>query len=220
MSTEWRFQLIGAGRTATLMALAAMVLAGSVLAQTPQERLAASVKEAREQLQSTSTDLQTTVGALNDLQKQSGDLRPAYDKFSESIAKTGNSAGLAAKLGETMAADSKAYFDSWLSEINGISNPDIRKVSTKRLNEVKKDYDQAVKEVTPLAPLFKPMMSDLEDFKSALGMDLTPDALKAHSKAMSKTTKSVAAFQEPIGKSLLALDKLSTALTPAAPATK
>jgi flagellar biosynthesis chaperone FliJ len=202
------------------MVLAATGLAGSVLAQSAQERLAASVKEAREQLQNTRTDLQATVGALNDLQKQSGDLRPAYEKFSASIEKTRNSAGLAAKLGETMSTDSKNYFDAWLSEINGISNPDIRKVSTKRLDTVKKQYDEAVKEVKRVAPLFTPMMSDLEDLKSALGMDLTPAGLKAHSKAVGNTNKSLAAFQKPIDKSLEALDKLSTALTPAAPATK
>jgi flagellar biosynthesis chaperone FliJ len=202
------------------MVLAATGLAGSVLAQSAQERLAASVKEAREQLQNTRTDLQATVGALNDLQKQSGDLRPAYEKFSASIEKTRNSAGLAAKLGETMSTDSKNYFDAWLSEINGISNPDIREVSTKRLDTVKKQYDEAVKEVKRVAPLFTPMMSDLEDLKSALGMDLTPAGLKAHSKAVGNTNKSLAAFQEPIDKSLAALDKLSAALTPAAPTTK
>jgi hypothetical protein len=201
------------------MVLAVTVLAGSVLAQS-QERLATSVKEAREQLQNTRIDLQATVGALNDLRNQNGDLRPAFEKFSASIEKTGNSAGLAAKLGEAMSTDSKNYFDAWLSEINGIANPDIRKASTKRLDTVKKQYDEAIKEVKLVAPLFKPMMSDLEDLKSALGMDLTPAGLKAQSKAVGNANKSLAAFQKPIDKSLEALDKLSTALTPAAPATE
>jgi hypothetical protein len=202
------------------MVLSATVLAGSVFAQSAQERLATSVKQAREQLQNTSTVLQATVGALNDLKKQTGDLRPAFEKFSASIEKTGSAAGLAAKLGGTMSMESKNYFDSWLAEINSIANPDIQKVSTKRLETVKKQYDEVVKEVKKVTPLFQPMMSDLEDLKSALGMDLTPSGLKAHSKAIDNSNKSLAHFQEPIGKSLEELDKLSTALTPAAPATK
>jgi chromosome segregation ATPase len=202
------------------MAFAAATLAGSLLAQSAQESLAGSVKDAREQLQNARTDLQSTVGALNDLRNQSGDLRPAYEKYSDSIEKTRNSAALAAKLGETMSADSKTYFDSWRSEINAITNKDIQKVSTKRLKTVQKEYDNVLKQLKPLKPLFNPMMSDLDDFKKALGMDLTPGGLKAHSKAMDKTNKSLVAFQEPIVKSLVELDKLSTDLTPAAPAPK
>ncbi len=219
MNTKGRPHLIGAIRT-TVMALAATTLAGSLLAQSAQERLAGSVKDARDQLQSTRADLQETVGALNDLRSQTGDLKPAFEKYSESIEKTRNSAGLAAKLAGTMSADSKTYFDSWQSEINSISNKDIQKTSSKRLKTVQKEYDNAVKQLKPLPSLFAPMMSDLDDFKKALGMDLTPAGLKAHSKAMDKTNKSLARFQEPITKSLVELDKLSADLTPEAPAPK
>jgi len=219
MTRKGRGQLIRVMRT-TVMALAATTLTGALLAQSAQERLAASVKDARDQLQSARTDLQETVGALNDLRGQTGDLKPGFEKYSESIEKTRNSAGLAAKLAGTMSADSKSYFDSWQSEINTISNKDIQKTSTKRLKTVQKEYDNAVKQLKPLPSLFAPMMSDLDDFKKALGMDLTPAGLKAHSKAMDKTNKSLAAFQEPITKSLVELDKLSTDLTPAAPAAK
>jgi chromosome segregation ATPase len=219
MATHCRVRSIRGMRTAALMVMA-VTLAGSLLAQTAQERLAASVKDAREQIQNASADLQNTVGALNELRNQTGDLRPAYDKFSESIEKTRNSAGLAAKLSETMTADSKTYFDAWQSEITAISNPDIQKVSTKRLKSVQKEYDRALKQLKPLPTRFNPMMSDLDDFKKALGMDLTPAGLKAHSKTMNKTNKSLAAFQEPLTESLAELDKLSTDLTPAAPAAK
>jgi len=200
------------------MAFAATALAGSLFAQSAQERLANSVRDAREQLQAARTDLQATVGALNELRNQTGDLRPAYDQFGASVEKTRNSAGMAAKLAGTMQADSKTYFDSWQSEIASISNPDIQKTSTKRLKAVQKEYDKAVKELKPLPSMFNPMMSDLDDFNKALGMDLTPDGLKAFSKSMNKTNKSLAEFQEPVAKSLVELDKLSTDLTPAAPA--
>ena len=205
-------------RMTAIAAFAATALAGSLLAQSAQERLASSVSNAREQLQNARLDLQNTVGALNDLRTQSGDLRPAFDKYTASIEKTRNSAGLAAKLFETMSADSKNYFGAWDSEIASISNPDIQKVSTKRRKTVQKEYDRALKELKPLPGLFHPMMSDLDDFQKALGMDLTPAGLKAHSKAMNKTNKSLAAFQEPIARSLTELDKLSADLTPVAPA--
>jgi hypothetical protein len=216
--TRPRIGLIAAIRTASLAALAAMALAGSMLAESAQERLATSVKDAKEQMQNARTDLQNTVGALNELRNQTGDLRPAYEKFSESIEKTRGSAGLASKLFDTMSADSKTYFDGWRSEISGISNKDIQKVSSKRMNTVQEQYNDALKQMKPIPPLFYPMMSDLDDFKKALGMDLTPAGLKALSKSMNKTNKSLTNFQEPITRSLVELDKLSTDLTPAAPA--
>jgi septal ring factor EnvC (AmiA/AmiB activator) len=202
------------------MAFAAATLAGSVLAQSAQDRLAASVRDAGQQLQNTRTDLQSTVGALTELRNQSGDLRPAYEKFSDSIEKTRNSAGLTANLYDTMSADSKTYFASWQSEIDGISNPDIKKASTKRLKAVQKEYDSVVKELKPIQPQFNPMMSDLDDFKKALGMDLTPAGLRGLSKTMDKTNRALANFQEPLVKTMTAFDKLSTDLTPAAPAAK
>jgi hypothetical protein len=201
-------------------AFAATALAASLFAQSTQDRLAASVKAAGEQFQTTRADLQNTIGALNDLGKQTGDLRPAFDKYSESIEKTRNSAGLAAKLAGTMAADSKTYFDSWKSEIEGISNPDIKKVSTKRMKAVQKQYDEVVKQLKPLPSLFNPMMSDLDDFKKALGMDLTAGGVKSLSKSMKKTNEALVDFQEPVVKGITGLDKLSADLTPTAPAAK
>lgn len=218
MATKRGIPMIKTIRMAAIATLATTALAGSLLAQSAQERLASSVANAREQLQNARLDLQNTVGALNELRTQSGDLRPAFDKYTASVEKTRNSAGLAAKLFETMSADSKNYFGAWESEIGSISNPDIQKVSTKRLKTVRKEYDRALKELKPLPGLFHPMMSDLDDFQKALGMDLTPAGLKAHSKAMNKTNKSLTAFQEPVARSLTELDKLSADLTPVAPA--
>jgi hypothetical protein len=205
-------------RTAAVMVFAATTLAVSLLAESAQVRLANSVKDARDQIHGTSTDLQNTVGALTNLQSQSGDLKPAYEKFSDSVEKTRNSAGLAAKLFGTMSANSETYFASWQSEIDSISNPSIQKASTKRLHIVQKEYAKALKELEPLPPLFAPMMSDLDDLKKALGVDLTPAGLKSLSKTMSKTQKSVSAFQEPVASSLAELDALATQITPVAPA--
>jgi hypothetical protein len=63
-------------------------------------------------------------------------------------------------------------------------------------------------------------MSDVDDFKTALGVDLTPDGLKALNKPMNKTEKSLSHFQEPLARSLAELDILAKDLTPAAPADK
>jgi septal ring factor EnvC (AmiA/AmiB activator) len=204
-------------RSTAILAIAATALTGSLLAQSAQDRLAASVRDAGAQIQTTRVDLQNTIGALDELRNQkSGDLRAAYDKFSESTEKTRNSAGTAAKLYDTMSADSKTYFASWQSEIDAISNPDIKKASAKRLKTVQKQYDEVVKELKPIQPLFSPMMSDLDDLNKALGTDLTPAGIKALSKPMDKTKKALTKFQAPIVESMTEFDKMSASLAPAA----
>ena len=211
MTTRWR---VG---TTTVMAVAAALLTGSLFAQSAQDRLVASVKDAGAQIQSTGTDLQNTIAALDALRTQeSGDLRPAFDKFSESTAKTRESAGLTAKLYDTMLGDSKNYFTSWQSEIDSIANPSIKKSSAKRLATVQKQYDAVIKELQPLPPLFSPMMSDLDDLSKALGTDLTPAGIKTLAKSMDKTMKAVTKFQAPVVKAKAAIDKMSASLAPAA----
>jgi hypothetical protein len=201
-----------------IMVIATTTLAGSLFAESAQERLANSVRDARDQIHGTSTDLQNTVAALTELQNQSGDLVPAYEKFADSVEKTRSSAGMAAQLYATMSKNSATYFDSWASEIETISNPNIQKVSTKRLRVVQKGYAKALKQLEPIPPLFAPMMSDLDDFKTALGVDLTPEGLKALHKSVNKTEHSLSAFQQPLAKSLAELDVLFADLRPAAPA--
>jgi hypothetical protein len=220
MTTQCGSRWITLMRTTVVTMFVATSLAGSLLAQTAQERLAASVTENLEQMQVTHTDLQNTVGALEELRNQSGDLRPTYEKFSDSIEKTRNSSGLAAKLFGVMSADSETYFEEWRAEIDAISNPQIKKASSKRLSSVEKQYEKLLEELEPIPPLFNPLMSDLDDFKNALGMDLTPAGLEALSKAMNKTNKSLSAFQAPITGALEEFDKLASDLAPAAPPTQ
>lgn len=217
MKTRCESRWAARSRTTAVTLAVATALAGSLAAREAQERLAATVTENLKQIQVTLTDLQNTAAGLDELRNQSGDLRPAYDKFSESVEKTRVSSGEVAKLFEVLSADGETYFGEWLQEIETLENNQIKKASSKRLKAVQKQYDELLEELETVPPLFAPMMSDLDDLKTALGMDLTPAGLKALTKAMNKTDKSLGAFQKSVVDSLAAFDQLVRDLTPEAP---
>lgn len=200
-------------RTATLGV--ALFSVGSLFAQDAQQRLAAAVMTAREETQNTRAQLQNTISTLNKLSTEPGDLRPNFEKYTDSVEKTRAAADLTRKRYDSMSADSKMYFDGWKSDLASISNPDIRKVSEKRMKAVMKDYNGVLAKLAAARQKFGPMMSDLDDFKTAMGNDLTPGGLKALSKSVKKTNKSLANGQAPVVNALLGFDALAAKLTPA-----
>jgi chromosome segregation ATPase len=189
----------------------------ALLAQEAQQRLAASVQEARAEIQSARAQIQNTVGVLNEMEAQKeGDLRPIYEKYSTSVAETRKATESARARYDKMMGESQQYFTAWKDEIAGIQNPSIRKASEKRYKQVQKQYDQVLKKLGAATPKYGPMNSDLEDFRKALGMDLTPGGLQSLKGSLKKTNKSVAAAQGPIIDSLLSFDQLAADLTPVA----
>jgi hypothetical protein len=146
----------------------------------PRTKLAKSMNDIRIETTATRDQLKTAVAALDALTKQKkGDLKPSYDAFVAEVKKTHDAAAWTSSRVGNMDSSSKDYFGAWQTEVAGISNESLRKNAQKRLEAVRKSYDNVIVSLRQATVEFKPFLSDLDDVQKALANDTTPGGIKA-----------------------------------------
>jgi hypothetical protein len=146
----------------------------------PRAKLASSIRDIRIETTATRDQLKTAVSALDALTKQKkGDLKPSYDAFVVEVKKTHAAADQTTSRAVAMDASSKDYFGAWQNEVAGISNESLRKNAQKRLEAVRKSYDEVIVTLRKATIEFKPFLSDLDDVQKALANDTTVGGINA-----------------------------------------
>jgi septal ring factor EnvC (AmiA/AmiB activator) len=171
----------------------------SVFAASAQDALAASLAETSNEIARTGNQLQTAVKSLEALTSQTkGDLRPTYEAFTTAIAETQSSAKYTVDRAQKMRDDMVNYFTKWQTEVAGINNPDVKASAQKRLSSVQQGYEQLTGDLATVGQQFRPLLSDLNDIKTALDSDLTVAGVKN----LKKVSKSASSQMESLHKSL------------------
>ncbi len=183
-----------------------------------QEALMKSVGDALAEGNATRAQLAMTMGSLNALlaTDPGGDLRPAYQAYVEHAEKTKTAAEVTRSRFSQMSADSVTYFGAWRSDNQKIANGKLRKVATKRLEEVKKDYDSALKSLDAASAKFTPFLADLADIQTALSNDLTAKGLKAAKGVFKKANRDHGEVQGEIELAIQHFTATQAALSPTA----
>jgi len=182
--------------------------------QASQEQLAQSIKEAQGETARTSEQLKATLGALNALTTQKkGDLRPAYDAYCAEVAKTETAAGWTKTRVQWMGGDGRKYFDDWQSTVNGIANKSLQKKAQKRLDAVKKEYDNVQASLVLAGDKFKPFLSDLTDIQKTLATDVTAGGVKAVKSTVSSANWNLQYVDKAIKSAIKGMDKMQKALS-------
>jgi hypothetical protein len=194
----------------------ATVLASATQAYS-QEQLAKSMQDVRVETTRTSEQLKTTVAALNALTaKTEGDLRPAFNTFASEVTNTVTAATTTAARVKWMDGDGQEYFKEWQTTIASISNESLRKTSTKRLEQVREDYNEVKKELNEATAKFKPLLSDLSDIQKALSTDMTAGGVKAIKSTVKSANSNHGSVEKAINSALKELEKMQKALSPEA----
>lgn len=192
----------------------ALVLGSALSASAGQEQLAAAINDTRNEVIATRDQLQVTVDALDALVKQqTGALKPAYDAFVAEVAKTQASASLTTARGNRMQADAATHFNAWQREVDGVTNPKLRKQALKRLTDVQKSYDRATGQLQSAAAAFTPYLSDLADITKVLANDLTPGGVKAIRGTVSKAKFDLGKVRSHIFDAIKELGRMRNSLT-------
>jgi septal ring factor EnvC (AmiA/AmiB activator) len=182
--------------------------------QADQEQLAKSIRDAHVETSRTFQQLKATLGALNELTKQSkGDLRPAYNAFCSEAAKTVEAAGVTQTRLQWMGGEGRKYFSEWQNSINTIANESLRKKAQKRLTSVQKSYDEVEASLKLAAEKFKPYLSDLNDIKTALASDVTAGGVKAIRSTVSTANWDYKFVERAINSAMKEMGKMEKALT-------
>jgi DNA repair exonuclease SbcCD ATPase subunit len=183
-------------------------------AQAGQEQLANSIQEARAETSRTSEQLKSTLTALNALTAQKkGDLRPAYNSYCAEVTKTEAAAGLTRTRVKWMGGDGRKYFQDWQKTIDSIANESLRKKAQKRMDAVRKDYDQVEASLAQAGEKFTPFLSDLGDIQKALAADVTAGGVKAIKSTVKSANWNLQFVEKAVKSALKNMDKMQKALS-------
>jgi len=188
------------------------IVAGAAYAG--QDRLATSIRDTRAEATTTSSQLNSTLAALNALVAQKkGDLRPAYEAFQSEIPKTESAAATTKARLKSMSDDGDAYFGDWQKTINDISNTSVQKKAQKRLNKARESYNKVEVALTSAGDKFRPFLSDLTDVQKALSQDVTAGGVKTVKPIVKSANWNYKGVQGAIDQALRELDKMEKALS-------
>jgi uncharacterized protein YhaN len=131
-------------RLTTALRLALTVGLATLMSATgyaDQEALMKSVGDALTEVNATKSQLAATMSSLNALlaTKPGDDLRPAYQAYVDNVDKTKQAAATTKQRVDQMNSDSANYFSSWKADNDKISNPQMHKVASHRLEQVQKE---------------------------------------------------------------------------------
>ena len=205
MKTKSSIQLLGVW-TLTIL-IAASAWAG-------QEKLAAAMRDTREEIIQTRDQIQTTVDSISALVNQKkGDLRPAYEKFEAQVAKTQAAAVATKARAQKMETEAATHFSAWRTELDTINNAKLKAKGVKRQESVEKSYNRVTKQIQEAAEKFDPYLSDLADMKKMLANDLSSNGVKALRGTVADVKFHLTFVRRPINDAIQELDRMQKTLT-------
>jgi septal ring factor EnvC (AmiA/AmiB activator) len=173
----------------TLHASALVALLALALAPIPRALAADSAdraKETKAKIDTARTEIAKirsqaalTLEELNRMQKDSVELRPQFQLYTQELQKMEQQAKLAGERAATMGEKGQAYFKAWEESINSISNQEIRAQAQKRYDKRAKSYNKIVTAMTEAKNDLKPYLSDLNDIKKLLDSELSRESVKS-----------------------------------------
>jgi len=165
----------------SLLALTALCLLGCHSAGYKKSEVAAGgLQSAASQVQGEIRALEITIGTLNDMiNAPQPDLKAQYKRFSSSLDTFIAEARRAESTGLVMQQKNQAYLQAWDKQISTINYEVVRNASVTRRNEVSNHVDALTQRYAETHAVVEPLITYLNDIRTALGSDLTPGGLQS-----------------------------------------
>lgn len=205
-------------RTVNLAACAlAMALLAGCATQGYDKGSAAGSKlqQAADTVAASETAVADCVTALNDLATNAApDLRPQFKQFETSIKKLES---LSKRIGSntvSMQAKSQAYFAKWDAELAGIRNENIRARSEARRKEVSESFEKIQAACEKTCNRFAPFLSDLNDVRRALSVDLNRSGIAAVARSVEQVNRNATPLKESLSRLSAEFRSLGVSVSP------
>ena len=122
------------------------------------------------------SELDKTEQVLSAVSQVEGrELKKRYESLSREVKELVEAQKHATSDIEDMKATGAAYFSSWDATIAQMSDPDLKQASAERRSRVMKDHQELAATLSGLDDQLQPFMSNLQDLKSFLGADPSPE---------------------------------------------
>jgi len=151
----------------------------SAQAQKKAEKAIESMRKTGDEVEKAKVQKDKTMAALAQLTGQQGDLKKPLKKLSDEMKKLDKSVEKVRKVSADMRGKTEEFFKVWEQELSNIQNPDLQRKSGERRT-------QAIQHLEVLSPAlqksresFASLITSLEDIRSYLTLDLSPNGISA-----------------------------------------
>jgi len=156
--------------------------------------------------------LDTSVGALDKVISTEDDSFEPYMNFVHALAQMEGQADTIHAQAEALRSVGASYFDEWEATLASFTSEDMRKLSEARRADLMLAYDEITAVSQKTKEAYEPLMSDLNDIKQYLGLDLSAASVSGIGEQVTKVKGEAAKVQESIDALVQALDQLSSKL--------
>ncbi len=182
------------------------------------DKTAASLKASARTITQSQDQLDKVITALNGLASQSaGDMTGRYKTFESAVAKLESLAAETNRQNQAVQQQKQDYLKSWDAELAKVKNEDIKARSEARRNQVAAAFDNLRQQYDDVSNAYQPFMSDLNDIKAALSVDLTPAGVAAIAPNIQKASQSAVPLKKELGELADAFKTLSTEMSSSKP---
>ena len=215
--------MVTRAKYASILALAVLVLAVPALAgaaANPKaaEKVAQGMLKFDQSIAQGSTQIETTLTAMNALTQPGADLVDAYKNFTKQVDTLGKMADKAKSNSEKAAQQRDDYLKQWQESQAGIQNAQLKAASEARRAELQPKIEALKGSLSSAATTFKPFHQDLKDLTVFLANALNPAGIASASELMTKCNTDGASVKADLAKASAAVKDLAASIQPGSPA--
>jgi hypothetical protein len=140
------------------------------------------------------------------------DLKKSFDSYSDNLAKLDKEGKRVNKRAEELKSHSKEYFAEWEKEGDTFTNPEIRKLSEDRRNNLAETYARVPAASAGVKETYYAYLTDLKEIQRFLSIDLTPKGVEGITPLAQKSIQNLDALKTSLQPVLAALDEIKAEL--------
>ncbi len=159
------FVLVGCGSTTGLERSEAI--------QTSMERVDDNIGEIQSQVNAVNSSLSELT------RRGQGDIKGSFERFSEEASKLREMEREFVKNADRMESNAEAYFEGWSRADEQYENPEIKRRSEERRQELSQKYDRVNQNSNSVKQDLRSYVSDINEIETFLSNDLTSQGINS-----------------------------------------
>ncbi len=141
--------------------------------------------------------------------------RDAFDDFDSTVNELERIRENAAKASVRMQDQGADFFTEWQNQLATINDPDMRRTAQQRMDELRQVFADTRPLLQDVKYDFDPFLSDLQDLRTLLNMDLTADGIDSANRYIDKAISSGTKLQKSMDELVAGLTRIRLEITPA-----
>jgi len=215
--------MVTRSKFASTLALATLVLAVPALARAAAdpkaaEKVAQGMLKFDQSITTASTQIESTLTAMNALTQPGANLVDAYKNFTKQVDALGKVADKAKANSQKATEQREQYLKQWQESQAGIQNAQLKAASEARRAELMPKIEAIKASLTSAATTFKPFHQDLKDLTVFLANALNPAGVASANELMTKCNTDGTSVKADLAKASAAVKDLAASIQPGNPA--